>query len=99
MKTITDLPLLFLDLLEPQRFVRQNLRDIDEITTPSDLAIVSHLPDDAVGVVLNRREFAGVRAHRTRINTSWSLSSERLMRALVIILDCAPRSGEVSPRF
>ncbi len=35
MKTIADFPLLLLDLLEPKLFVRQDLRDIDELTTPA----------------------------------------------------------------
>src|SRR5437667_3008625 len=86
MKTITDLPLLFLDLLKPKRFVRQDLGDIDEITMPFDLTVVSHLPHNGVGIVLYRRDFPWVNPCRGIINTSWSFSSQRFMRTLVIVL-------------
>src|SRR5436190_23956641 len=86
MKTITDLPLLFLDLAKPKRFVRQDLGDIDEIATPLDLTVVSHLPHGGLGIVLYWRDFPGVNPCRGIINTGWSFSSQRFMRTLAIVL-------------
>src|ERR1700746_2147024 len=86
MKTIANFPLLFLDLLEPQRFVRQDLRDIDEFTTPLDLTVVSHLPHNALGIVLYRRHFPWVNSWSGIITAVWSFSAGRLMRTLAIVL-------------
>ena len=86
MKTIADFPLLLLDLLEPKLFVHQDLRDIDELTTPLDLTVVSHLPHDAVGIVLYRGHFLWVNPWRGIIHTCWRFSSQRLMRTLAIVL-------------
>ena len=90
MKTIANFPLLFLDLLEPKGFVCEDLRDIDELTVPLDLAVVAHLPHHALGIVLYRRHFPWVNPWRGVINTCWSFSSQRLMRTLAIVLLLEP---------
>ena len=86
MKTIANFPFLFLDLLEPKWFVCEDLRDIDELTVPLDLAVVAHLPHHALGIVLYLRHFPWVNPCRGVINTCWSFSSQRLMRTLAIVL-------------
>src|SRR6476646_2924894 len=86
MKTITYLPFVFLDLLKSQRFLGQDLRDVNEIAVPFNLTIVAHAPDRYAGTVFNGWNFPWVRTWRDTINTSRSLSSQRFMRALAVIL-------------
>src|SRR5258705_1611651 len=86
MKTITNLPLLFLDLLESQRLLSQHLRDVNEIDVPFDLAVITHAPNRGAQTVLNGWSFPWIRTWRDTINTSRSLSSQRFMRALPVIL-------------
>jgi len=86
MKTITDLPLLFVYLRESQRLVSQDFRDVDELALPLDLPVVAHLPHRDSRVVLNRREFDWITPWGTMIDTPGGLSSQRLMGALPVVL-------------
>src|SRR5215203_4134844 len=85
MKTITDFPTMLLDLFESYRLVSQNLRDVEEIATPFDLAVASHLADHTARVVLHRWHFTRVNPSRRTVKSSGSLSSECLMGTLGII--------------
>src|SRR3990172_9386635 len=86
MKTIPELPLLFVDLRESQRLVRQDSRDVDELALPLDLPVVAHLPHRDSRLVLNHWEFDRIRPGRTAVHTPRSLSSQRLMGPLPVIL-------------
>src|SRR5918995_6756269 len=86
MKTIAHFPLLFFDLFESERFVRQNLRDIDKLTTPLNLTVVSHVPHDRFGIVLYGQYFLWINPCRGVVNTGWSFSFQRLMMTLAIVL-------------
>src|SRR5258706_3741171 len=86
MKTISNLPLLFLDLRESKRLLSQHLRDVNEIATPFDLAVIAHAPNRGGRAVFNGWNFPRVTAWRDTINTPRRLSSQRFMRALPVIL-------------
>ena len=86
METITHLPFFFLDLLESKRLLGQHLGYVDQIALPFDLAVVAHPPNRCPGIVFNGWNFPWVRTRRDTINTSRSLSSQRFMRALIVIL-------------
>ena len=86
MKTITDFPLLWSDLLQANRLVDQDFRDKKEIAVPLDLAVVSHSSNCHAWAVLYRREFVGIATWGATINTARGLSSQRLMGTLSVIL-------------
>ena len=86
MKTITNLPFLFLDLLDSERLLGQHLRDVNEIAAPLDLAVVAHAPNRRARAVLDGWNFAWVTAWGNMINTIRGLSFQRLMRTLPVIL-------------
>ena len=86
MKTITNLPFLFLDLLESKRLLGQHLRDVNQIAMQFDLAVVAHAPNRRTGTVFDGWNFSWVTAWGNMINTIRGLSSQRFMRTLPVIL-------------
>src|SRR5689334_23048690 len=86
MKTITDFPLLWSDLLQSNRLMGQDFSDIKQITMPFNLAIVSHSSNGHARAVFYQREFVGVTTWRATINTAWGLSSQGLMGTLGVVL-------------
>src|SRR5207247_2791439 len=86
MKVVTHLPLLLIDRLKSQRLFSQDFRDVEELTLPLDLAVVAHLPHRDSRLVLNLWEFDWIGPWRRAINTTWSFSSQRLMRTLPVVL-------------
>src|SRR5687767_10300252 len=86
MKTITDFPLLGSDLLQSNRLVCQDFRDIKEIAVPLDLAVVSHSSNGHARTVLYGREFVGIAPWGAKINTARGLSPQGLMGTLAVIL-------------
>src|SRR5688572_22962912 len=85
MKTITQLPLVIVDRFKSYRLFSQDFRDIDQLATPFDLALVTHLPDRDSGLVLHFGEFGRIGAWREAMDASWRFSFQRLMRAVPVI--------------
>src|SRR5688572_32147828 len=85
MKTITQLPLVIVDRFKSYRLFSQDFRDIDQLATPFDLALVTHLPDRDSGLVLHFGEFGRIGAWREAMEASRRFSFQRLMRAVPVI--------------
>src|ERR1700732_1979565 len=86
MKTVTEFPLLFVNLFESQWLLSQHLGDVDKIAVPFNFAIVSYTSDDNPRVVLDGRQFGRVAAWRPTIHTTRRFSSQCFMRTLPIVL-------------
>ena len=86
MKTITDFPLLLVNLSKAKGLLGQDLRDVNQIAVPFDLAIVSYISNGGGGAVLYGRQSIGVGTRRAAISSGWGVSSQPLMRTLLVIL-------------
>src|SRR3981189_3846114 len=63
----------------------QRLTDIDCVTVPLDLPVLTHAPDDLVGPVARFAQDAVEAARRESIMLGRSIVAERLMRAFLIV--------------
>ena len=86
MKAVMQFPDVIIHGFKAERFMGEHLRDVNPFTTPLNFAIVTDLSHDELRSVLNGRQFSWVGSWRTAIRTAGGLSSERLMRALPVVL-------------
>src|SRR3982074_1391068 len=63
----------------------QRLTDIDCVTVPLDLPVLTHAPDDLVGPVARFAQDTVEAARRESIMLGRSIVAERLMRAFLIV--------------
>jgi len=80
MKTVTQFPPFIVDGFQSHGLFSQNFRKVEQLTTPFDLAVVTHLPDRDSRLVLHFREFGRIGARRGAMDARRRLSSQRLMR-------------------
>src|SRR2546425_8486046 len=85
MKTVTQFPPLLVDRYESDGLFSQDFREVDQLSAPLDLAVVTHLPDGNSRLVLHLGEFGRIGAWRGAIYASRRLSSQGLMAALPVI--------------
>src|SRR3989442_10120572 len=85
MKTVTQFPPLLVDRLEPDGLFSQDFRKVKQLSSPLDLAVVSHLSDCDSRLILHLGEFGGIGAWRGAIDAPRRLFSQRLMGALPVI--------------
>src|SRR3981081_1847741 len=85
MKTVTQFPRVLVDGLEAHGLFSQKFREIEQLASPLDLAVVSHLSDCDSRLILHLGEFGGIGAWRGAIDAPRRLSSQRLMGALPVI--------------
>src|SRR6266550_171747 len=85
MKTVKQFPPLLVDRFESDGLFSQDFREVEQLSSPLDLAVVTHLPDRDSRLVLHLREFGRIGAGRGAIDASRRLSSQRLMGALPVI--------------
>src|SRR6267143_2483756 len=85
MKTVTQFPPVLVDRFESDGLFSQDFRKIKQLSSPLDLAVVSHLPDRDSRLILHLGEFGRIGAWRAAIDASRRVSSQRLMAALPVI--------------
>ncbi len=86
MKTITDLPLLLPDLLQSNGLLGQDLREVNKMAVPLNLAVVTHLANHYPRWVLDREHLGVIATSGGPIHTARSLSPQSFMGALPVIL-------------
>src|SRR4029077_3720593 len=85
MKTVTQFPLLLVDRFESDGLFSQDFRKVEQLPSPLDLAIVTHLPDRDSRLILHLGKFGRIGAWRGAIDAPRRLSSQGLMAALPVI--------------
>src|SRR6267143_2906047 len=85
MKTVTQFPPPLVDRFESDRLFSQDFREVEQLATPLDLAVLTYLSDCDSRLILHLGEFGGIGAGRGAIDASRRLSSQRLMAALPVI--------------
>src|SRR5215467_2176919 len=86
MKAVTQFPFLVVDGLESHGLMSQDFREVEQVATPFDLAVVTHLPDRNSRLVLHLGKFGRVSAGRRAMNAPRRLSPQRFMAAFPVIL-------------
>src|SRR5882724_1509013 len=85
MKTVTQFPPPLVDRFESDGLFSEGFRKVKQLSSPLDLAVVSHLSDCDSRLILHLGEFGRIRAWRGAIDASRRVSSQRLMAALPVI--------------
>src|SRR6266550_6264770 len=85
MKTVTQFPLTIVDGFKSHRFFSQDFREVDQLSAPLDLPVMTHLSDGNSRLVLHLGKFGRIGAWRGAIYASRRLSSQCLMAALPVI--------------
>src|SRR5215813_1459398 len=84
MKAVTQFPFLVVNGLESHGLFSQDFREVKQIATPFDLAVVTHLPDRNSRLVLHLGKFGRVSAGRRAMNAPRRLSAQRFMAAFPV---------------
>src|SRR6266550_4394328 len=85
MKTVTQLPPPLVDRFESDGLFSEGFRKVKQLSSPLDLAVVSHLSDYDSRLILHLGEFGRIGAWRGAIDAPRRVSSQRLMAALPVI--------------
>src|SRR5215472_15029476 len=85
MKAVTQFPPLVVDGFEAYGLFSQDLREVEQLAAPLDLAVMAHLPDRNSRLVLHLGQFGRIGAWRGAMDAPGRSSSQRLMAALPVI--------------
>src|SRR5882762_6078984 len=85
MKTVTQFPPLLIDRFESHGLFSQDFREVEQLATPLDLAVVTDLPDRDSRLILHLGEFGRIGAWRGAIDAPRCLSAQCLMAAFPVI--------------
>src|ERR1700704_6717197 len=85
MKTVTQFPPSLVDRFESDGLFSQDFREVEQLATPLDLAVLTNLPDCDSRLILHLGEFGRIEAGRGAIDASRRVSCQRLMAALPVI--------------
>src|SRR5436190_20836275 len=79
MKAVTSFPPVLVDGLEAHVLFSQDFREVEQLATPLDLAVVTHLPDRDSRLILHLGKFGRIGAWRGAIDAPRCLSSQCFM--------------------
>src|SRR5215831_1089356 len=85
MKAVTQFPLLVVDRFESHGLFSQDFREVEQVATPLNLTVMTHLPDRNSWFVVHLGKFGRIRAGRSAINAPRRLSPQRFMAAFPVI--------------
>ncbi len=86
LKTVVELPAIFTNGFQAQRFFCSHFGDIHVVALPFNFPIMAHPPHQKARLMLNRPEFRWIGMQRRLIDGPRTFAIQRLMRSFPVIL-------------